>query len=79
MIAKYINLPVFLISFAIGIFFVYIRGVDMKTVYVYPTPENINTYLYKDAADNCFKYKPVEVKCTRNAKNIPIQAISEDQ
>jgi len=73
MLTKYISFPIFLLSFAIGLFFTYIRGVDMKVIYAYPTPENTQKYLYKDAADNCFKYNPVEVKCTKNTKNIPIQ------
>ena len=76
MIAKYINLPVFLISFAIGIFFVYIRGVDMKTVYVYPTPDNIKDIEYVDMANNCFQFESTKVSCPSNMKNvkdIPIQ------
>ena len=77
MFSKYISFPVFLISFAIGLFITYIHGVDMKVVYVYPTPENINNYLYKDAAENCFKYKAIEVKCTTNANNIPMQSSSD--
>lgn len=77
MLTKYISFPVFLISFAIGLFVTYIRGVDMKVIYVYPTPENVSRYLYKDAANNCFKYNPVEVKCGTNANNIPMQSTSD--
>jgi len=78
MLTKYISFPIFLVSFAIGLFITYIRGMDMKVVYIYPTPDNINNYLYKDAADNCFTYKPIEVKCSMSAKNIPIQDSSTD-
>jgi len=77
MIFKYISLQVFLISFAIGVFFIYILGPDMKTIYIYPTPENVDKFLFMDKADNCFKYDAMEVKCPtdRNLLNeIPLQA-----
>jgi len=63
MILNYISLPVFIISFAIGLFFVYIMGTEMKTVYIYPSPDLINNILFKDDADNCFKLTQKEVKC----------------
>jgi hypothetical protein len=51
-------------------------GTEMKTVYIYPSPELINEILFKDDADNCFKLTQKEVKCPINDSEIfqiPIQ------
>jgi hypothetical protein len=76
MLFDYISLPVFLISFAIGLFFVYIYGAENKIIYVYPSPENIDDFLLKDNADNCFYFDQQEVDCPADESlisNIPIQ------
>jgi hypothetical protein len=76
MLLNYIHLPVFLISFAVGLFFVYILGPELKTIYIYPTPENINKILFKDKADNCFSFEEQYVDCPSNnslLSKLPIQ------
>lgn len=76
MILDYISFPIFIISFAVGIFFVYIYGPEMKTIFIYPTPENVDRIIFKDKADNCFAFEPVEVDCPKDEKLlgiIPIQ------
>lgn len=76
MILNYISIPVFLISFAVGLFFIYILGTEMKTVYIYPTPENVEKILFKDKADNCFNFEETTVDCPTNESliyKIPIQ------
>jgi len=76
MLLNYISIPIFFISFAIGIFFVYILGPEMKTIYVYPTPENVDKILFRDKADNCFTFEEQIVECPKDASlisSIPIQ------
>ena len=76
MILNYISIPVFLISFAIGLFFVYILGPEMKTIYIYPTPENVDKILFRDKADNCFTFQEQMVDCPKDEtliSSIPIQ------
>jgi len=76
MIFNYISFPIFIISFAIGIFFVYLWGPDKKIIYVYPTPENVDKILFKDNADNCFYFEETEIECPSNnsfLSEVPIQ------
>jgi hypothetical protein len=77
MLLHYISLPIFLISFAIGLFFIYVLGPEMKTIYIYPSPENVNKVLFKDKADNCFYFEEEVIECPKDESlitNIPIQA-----
>lgn len=74
---KFINIPVFIISFAIGIFAVYITTQETRKIYVYPTHENANILQYKDKTDTCFSIVEQEVSCPKNPKEIskiPVQA-----
>jgi hypothetical protein len=76
MISKYISLPIFIVSFAIGLFFIYVVGPEQKTINVYPSPSNYNKMQFKDVAKQCFEIKPVETDCPFNPlsiKTIPIQ------
>ena len=76
MFFDYISLPVFLISFAIGLFFVYILGPESKKIYIYPSPETINKVLFKDKANNCFYFEEEIVECPKDESlisKIPIQ------
>jgi len=73
---RFLDLPVFIVSLAIGFFIIYVYGSDIKTVYVYPTPENMQDLLFQDDANNCFMYKAREEKCPQDKtqiKEIPIQ------
>jgi hypothetical protein len=76
MIFNYISLPIFLISFAIGLLFVYMLGPETKTIYIYPTPENVDKILFKDKADTCFHFEEDIMDCPSDLSkitDIPIQ------
>jgi hypothetical protein len=60
---KYINFRIFLISLAVGLFYIYISDEYKHTIVIYPTPDNINEYQFKDKSNNCFSYDMKEVKC----------------
>ena len=73
---KYISIPIFLLSFILGLIYVYLSNPEPTIIYVYPTPNNLNKVEYKDKADNCFQFNALEVNCPKNKKliqNIPIQ------
>lgn len=73
---KYIDFKIFLISLAFGLFAVYVTAPDMRKIYVYPTPENVDVLQYKDATDTCFSFKQSEVACpadTSKITTIPMQ------
>ena len=73
---KYVNIPVFIISLAVGLFFVYMYQSDKRTVYVYPRPDNIESIQYKDATGTCFKVKQEKMACPKDESmisTIPVQ------
>ena len=72
---KYIDLRIFIITLAIGFFYIYISDDYKYTIIIYPTPDNINEYQFKDKSDNCFSYDMNEVKCPSDGlyHNIKVQ------
>jgi len=77
MLLDYISIPIFVISFILGIIFIYILGPATKTIFVYPSPENVNKILFKDNANNCFYFDEQHVNCPKDLSTIstiPIQS-----
>ena len=77
MLLDYISIPIFVISFILGFVFIYIVGPATKTIFVYPSPENVNKILFKDNASNCFYFDEQEVNCPADLSaisTIPIQS-----
>ena len=67
---KFINVPVLIVSFAFGMFAVYITTDDMRKIYVYPSPENVDLMQYRDKTGACFSYTQTKVSCPKDAKDI---------
>jgi len=77
MLSKYINVPVFLVSFAIGVLFVYIFTDTSRTILVYPTHENYHLLQYRDKIGNCYSIEESEVECPKDPNliaKIPAQS-----
>jgi len=73
---RFISIPVFIVSLAIGILLVYVQVPENTLVYVYPTPDNLDKLQWKDKADNCYTWSQHEVSCPDNILDIqliPIQ------
>jgi hypothetical protein len=74
--SKYISIPLFLSSFIIGLFCVYMTGSEIKMVYKYPSPSNYKDIMFKDKSEQCFQFKPVPSNCPINPfsiKTVPVQ------
>lgn len=69
MFFQYFDFKYFLISFAIGLLYIYITNEYKKVIVLYPNPHNLNKYTYKDKADNCFKYELEKTKCPSQKEN----------
>ncbi len=71
-----ISWPAFIISFAIGVFYIYISLPTQRVVTVYPTQDNESYFNFRDKAHNCFRFEQEEKACPANdddLKTIPMQ------
>lgn len=71
-----INLHYFLISFCVGLFFVYAIKPKSIVVHKFPSPNNIQQE-YRDNSNNCYKFDYEEVACTNDAVPQPIMEAFE--
>jgi len=74
---KFINIPLFIICFILGLLYNHLSKPVFKKIKVYPTPDNIDKLQYKDILNNCFSFKYKLLDCNEvnenNLKNIPLQ------
>lgn len=68
----------FFVSFAIGLFVVYILNPAPSVVVKFPTPYNAGHVVYKDKSDSCYKYKAEPVDCNANRHILKPQPLFED-
>lgn len=59
-----------LVSFAFGIFIVYILKPSPVVIIKYPNIENAGKLIYKDRNGTCFIYETKEVDCNKNEARI---------
>jgi hypothetical protein len=73
---KLIIWPVFIISLSIGLFMTYITNPNPTIIFIYPNPDNLNDFQYKDAGDTCYSFESQKVDCPQNKDDIseyPVQ------
>ena len=71
-----ISWPAVIISFAIGVFYIYISLPQQRIVVVYPTQDNESHFNFRDKAHNCFRFEQEDKICPANddaLKTIPMQ------
>lgn len=76
-LSKFVNIPVLIVSFAIGMFFVYIYMPNTRKILVYPTHENAHLLQYRDKTGTCFAVEEKEIGCPKDAgkiSKIPVQS-----
>lgn len=79
MIGDYVKIHWFIFSFCFGILYIYVMKPERKIVYRFPNPNNIDSLVYKDNSDNCYKFKFEQKNCdSLNNEKIINQPILED-
>lgn len=67
---KFFHAPTFILFLALGMFLVYISAPDTQTIYVYPTPDNVDKLQYKDKGGTCHSFSAKEVECPEDKEKI---------
>ena len=72
---NFIHINYFIISFCIGMLFVYMIEPQPEVIIKYPVPNS--DIIYKDESDMCYKYNYQEVSCNKSAIEFPIQSLGD--
>jgi hypothetical protein len=73
-----IKLHYFLISFAVGLFLVYVFHPPPTVVVKFPSPYNAGKVVYEDKNNSCYKYKADRVDCPKDKSLVKPQPLFED-
>jgi len=65
----HINLPVFIISFSLGILYAYLHIPKKQVIFIYPTLDNIDNLQYKDKTETCFNIDAKKTKCDERVED----------
>ncbi len=58
-----ISWPAFIASFVVGIACVTLWGPAAKKVYVFPSPDNVDSLMFRDPANQCVVFHPTPSAC----------------
>jgi outer membrane lipoprotein-sorting protein len=67
---KILNVTAFVISFAAGIFLVYMMEPAKQQVWIYASPKNAEEIQYKNQNQTCYKPKFEKAACTMFAQDV---------
>lgn len=70
-----LNFFVFIVAFAIGLFYCYVSTPPPEVIVKFPSPYNAGKIVYKDNAETCYTYKADKVECPLNRDLIKPQPI----
>ena len=59
----YIHLPLFIISFSIGVLLVYLHAPNKQIIVVYPNNDRLDKIQYKDKANTCYNINANKTNC----------------
>lgn len=75
MLVKNLNPFVFIVSFAVGLFIVYIFAPAPTVVIKFPSPSNAGKVVYRDKSDNCYVFKAESSECPADKSKIKEQPL----
>lgn len=73
-----IHWTAFIISFGIGLLYVYLLQPPSKIVMKYPTPYNAGKTTYRDSVNTCFQFKANKVDCPKDHSKTTKQPIAAE-